>query len=233
MTEQFINDLKASPYFERILSGHEVIMIVLTGSRLIDITDERSDFDLLVITNDSARIDYVSEYLTYYSKKVHWHYVPVTKLISNEDGTLLSCNGEVEFVGLSEQKIVYANPRYYNVIRFLIENKDTVAQVGAYGMARFHNSLISSILSTNEIKEKDYCKFIYQLCFASYVLKSEIPDKRFLSEIKRIRWQPVSDEDKSLAVERIRLLSNYVAEHPIDVNSIICTFNESINSRLN
>lgn len=95
MTEQFINDLVTSPYYERILNGHDVVMIFLTGSRLIDITDGRSDFDLMVLTNDNEREEYVSEFLTYYTKKVHWHYVPVTKLIANEDGNLLTCNGEV------------------------------------------------------------------------------------------------------------------------------------------
>lgn len=232
MTEQFINDLKASPYFGRILNGHDVIMISLTGSRLIDMDDERSDFDLIVITNDQEREEYVSEFLTYYTKKVHWHYVPVTKLIANEDGNLLTCNGEVEFVGLSEQKILYANPKHINVINFLQEKKDTVALVGAYGLVRFHNNLISRILNANEIKQEDHCKYIYHLCFASYVLLSEIPDKSFLTKIKRIRWRTVSDEHKSLAVERIRLLYNFVAEHPLNLTNIICDFNESVSMML-
>lgn len=233
MTEQFINDLKSSPYYERILNGHDVIMVTLTGSRLIDIVDERSDFDLLVVTNDQSREEYVTEFLTYYSKKVHWHYVPIQKLIANEDGNLLTCNGEVELVGLCEQKIVYANTKYSNIIKYLIDNKNNVALVGAYALVRFHNELISRILNANEIKQEDYCKYIYHLCFASYVVLSETPDKTFLANIKRIRWRKITDEYKNLAVDRIRLLRNYVTEHPVDLKSIICEFNESINTMLN
>lgn len=142
MTEQFMNDIKASPYFERIVGGHDVIMVSLTGSHLIDITDERSDFDLIVVTNDNEREEYVSEYLKYYSKKVHWHYVLVTKIIANEDGNLLTCNGEVEFIGLETSKILYVNPKYLKVVSFLLESKATIATVGAYGLVRFHNELI-------------------------------------------------------------------------------------------
>lgn len=233
MTEQFINDLKASPYYKRIFNGHDVIMVSLTGSRLIDITDERSDFDLIVITNDKEREEYVDEFLTYYSKKVHWHYVPVQKLISNEDGNLLTCNGEVEFVGLCEQKIIYADTKYYGIIKYLIENKNTVALVGAYGLVRFHSDLIYRILSANQIKQQDYCKYIYHLCFASYVVLEEKPDKSFLANIKRIRWRNIPDEYKNLAVERIRLLSNYAAENPLNLRDIICTFNENIKMLLN
>lgn len=181
---QFINDLKASPYFNRILNGHDVIMISLTSSRLIGITDERSDYDLIVITNDAEREEYVSEFLTYYSNKVHWHYIPIMNLIANENGNLLSCSGEVEFVGLSEQKIIYVNPKYLKVINYLIEKKDVVAKVGVYGLVSFHARFISRILRANEIKTEDYCKFIYHLCFASYIILSETPDKNFLSEIK-------------------------------------------------
>lgn len=228
MTEQFVRDLKASPYYERIFGGHEVIMIYFTGSRLIDITDERSDFDLIVLTNDQKREEHVSEFLTYYSKKVHWHYVPITKLISNENGTALSCVGEVQFIGFNDDKIIYANPKYSNAINFLKHNKDSIAMVGAYGLAHFNKDLISKILSTNEIKEENYCKFIYHLCFASYVLLSQEPDKDFLANIKRIRWVPVSDEYKYLAVERIRMLRNFVEENPINLTEIIQSFNESI-----
>lgn len=233
MTEQFINDLKSSPYYERIFNGHDVIMIALTGSRLIDVVDERSDFDLLVVTNDKDREEYVDEFLTYYSKKVHWHYVPVQKLISNEDGNLLTCNGEVEFVGLCEQKIIYADTKYYGIIKYLIENKNTVALVGAYGLVRFHSDLIYRILSANQIKQQDYCKYIYHLCFASYVVLAEEPDKSFLANIKRIRWRNIPDEHKNLAVERIRLLSNYAAENPLDIKSIIYRFNQGISTMLN
>lgn len=233
MTEQFINDLKSSPYYERIFNGHNVIMIALTGSRLIDVVDERSDFDLLVVTNDKDREEYVDEFLTYYSKKVHWHYVPVQKLISNEDGNLLSCNGEVEFVGLCEQKIIYADTKYHNLIRYLIENRNVIALVGAYGLVRFHNELITRILNAGEIKQEDCCKFIYQLCFASYVVLAEKPDKSFLANIKRIRWRKIADEYKSLAVERIRLLSNYVVENPLDIKNVISQFDEGINTMLN
>lgn len=233
MTEQFINDLKLSPYYERLFNGHEVVMIFLTGSRLIDMSDGRSDFDLMVLTNDEKREEYVSEFLTYYSKKVHWHYVPITKLIANEDGNLLTCNGEVEFVGLNDQKIVYANPKYAKVISFLQDNKETVALVGAYGLVHFHDNLISRILSANEIKTEDHCKYIYHLCFASYVLLAEIPNRDFLKEIKRIRWRTISDEYKNLAIERIRLLYNYVTNHPVDLTNIIRTFNESVEMLLN
>lgn len=233
MTEQFIKDLTASPYFKRIIDGHDVIMVFLTGSRIIDISDERSDFDLIVLTNDQEREEYVSEFLTYYSKKVHWHYVPVKKFIANEDGNLLTCNGEVEFIGLDESKILYANPQYFNVIDFLKQNKDVVAKVGVYGLVRFHNNLISKILTANEITKEDYCKYIYHLCFASYILLQEEPDGDFLKEIKRIRWREISDEYKNLAVERIRSLYNYVVKNQIDLSGIIATFNERIAMMLN
>lgn len=42
----------------------------------------------------------------------------------------------------------------------------------------------------------------------------------------------VSDEYKALAVERIRLLRDYVAEHPLDLNEIIRTFNEHVSAML-
>lgn len=92
--------------------------------------------------------------------------------------------------------------------------------------------MIDRILAANEIKTESYCKYIYHLYFASYVLLPEEPQASFLTAIKRIRWKPVSDEYKALAVERIRLLRDYVAEHPLDLNEIIRTFNENVSAML-
>ena len=228
MTEQFINELKASPYYQRIFGDREVVMISFTGSRLIDITDDRSDGDLMVLTNDQKREEHVAEFLTYGSKKVHWHYVPITKLISNEGGTLLSCVGEVQFIGLSDNKIIYANPKYATTINFLKKHKKSVALVGSYGLVRFKNDLISGILNADEIKPENYTKFIYHLCFASYVLLQEMPNKNFLSSIKRIRWSPVSEEYRQLAIKRLRILQDFVTNNPVNLSEIIRSFNKGI-----
>ncbi len=232
MTKQFMGELTESPYFERILQGHNVIMVLMTGSRILDIVDERSDFDLMVITDEVQREINPFEYFMYKSKKVHWSYCPIKKLISNEDGSLLTCVGEIQFAGLREQVVLYKNPNYASVISYLFESKDTVALIGTYGFAHFQNNLISKIINGNEIRPEDYCKHIYHLCCASYFLLGDTPDKAFLLEIKRIRWKPVAEEYKKLAVERLRLLKDYILKHPIEIKRIINEFNEQIDRLL-
>lgn len=232
MNGKFINDLRSCPYYERIFKGHNVIMLYLSGSRLIDVTDERSDYDLVALTSDGERIEHPNEFLTYKGVKVHCSYIPITKFVSNADGSLMSCFGLTLFSNLQNDMILYENPSYQSVINYLKNNKNAVSLVGMYGLAKFHRKLINDVVSAGEIEEKHRCKFLYHLCYASYLLLCETVNKTLLSKIKRIRWQEVEEEYKAAAVERIRLFSEFVAARPVDVGGIVESFDRDITQLL-
>jgi len=224
----FLSQIKNSSYLKRILDGKDVVLLYIAGSRLIDIIDERSDYDLVCLTNGGERIEHDEQYLTYDETKVHWSYVPITKLIGNENGSLMSCFGEVLFSKISDEAIIYQNEKYHNLIEYLKLYKTYVGHVGSYGLEMLHRELIERILQNNELTENNYCKFVYHICYASYYLNNEEPDKDFLIKIKRIRWQPVADKYKQKAVERIRYFKHYIDTHPIDLQNIIKAFNNDI-----
>lgn len=228
MNKTFMRDLKASPYYERIFRGRDVIMLHISGSRLIGVTDERSDYDLVALTNGGERINHANEFLTYKGIKVHWSYVPAAEFASNAEGTLMSCFGEVQFSQLNEDAILYENPKYWRALCYLKDNKNAVSLFGIYGLAKFHKKLINSVLEAGEITEKHYCKFLYHLCYASYLALNEEPDKTLLAKIKRIRWQFAEDRYKAAAVERIRLLRDFVASHPVNVGEKAEAFDREI-----
>lgn len=233
MNKMFIEDLKSSPYYSRIFKNHEVVMLFISGSRLLKVTDERSDYDLVVLTNEQTRTEHVDEFLTYEGVKVHWHYVPLMKYISNEDGTAMSCFGQALFTNLTDDAVIYANPKYLDVIDYFKNNRAVVARVAAYRLTDYHGHLIRSVLQSGEIVEKNYCKFLYHLCYASYLLTGDELNEQLIAEIKRIRWRHVDYTFKATAAERIRLLREYVEAHPLDVQAQIDRFNYELGSLLN
>ena len=80
MLNEFINDLKSSPYYNRLFAGHDVILISMYGSRPLDIVDNKSDYDLVVITSDFEEPVSPEEFLTYSGIKVHWYYKPLSSI---------------------------------------------------------------------------------------------------------------------------------------------------------
>lgn len=64
-TKQFIADFKQSPYYERVFRNHNIILLFVSGSRASGIIDEKSDFDIVAITDNVTPDDDAPEYLTY------------------------------------------------------------------------------------------------------------------------------------------------------------------------
>ena len=216
MTE-FIEAFKNTSYYKTLISSAEVVCIYIGGSMCCGITDERSDYDLVILTLDNEYIDASKyEYLRYKDKKVHWYYRPIEHVVRTDTKDMKSAVGTVILRHLRDECIIYKNPKYIDIIDNLYSAREVIGDLGAYHLFELKKAYIDDILVEGKILEKHYSKHLYQLCLASYYLLRDNPDKDFLRSLKRIRWQPVSDEYKNLAVDRLKIYKNYIDNHPID-----------------
>lgn len=227
MLNEFKNDIKSSPFFSRILDGHNVIMVCMYGSRLLDLTDDLSDYDLLVVTDDNEEPSYPQEYLTYDGVKVHWYYKPLSSIIDSRRKTY-SYFGTMQLAFLTEDEIIYKNPAFARVIQFLMDKKETIGRINAFNLINAKQDLIDSILTEGTIAEHNYTKFLYHLCYTSYYLYGEALDRDFLIEIKRICELPVREEFIGLAISRLVMLRNYIANSSFNVDNAVAELDREV-----
>ena len=215
MLSNFIEELKISKYLSNILSQHKVILLYVSGSRIIDTTDDRSDYDLVAVVDETCQSE-KEDYLTYKGIKVHWYYNPISNFIAAQGTGLRSC-GAVLFANISEDKIIYANPNYEAVWRLLLSNKNYIAMNGVYEVGKKYSQLISSIAEDGVISVNNYTKILSHLCVASLFVTGMPLDsyaKSMICQIKRIRWQSVSEEAKTWCVEKIVELHRWLQANP-------------------
>ena len=219
MTE-FIKAFKNTSYYQRLFDTSEVLGIYLAGSMCTGITDDRSDYDITIITLDGD--DYIDasmyEYLIYNGKKVHWYYRSIKHLFDAKHNYSKAYVGTMLLRNIREDLTIYENPKYSDILHNLYEIKDRSSVAGMYRLFEVQKAYIDEVINEGKVLEKHHTKYLYHLCLASYYLTGEEPDKDFLRVIKRIRWQPVSDEYKNLAVERLKIYKNYIEAYPIDVD---------------
>lgn len=212
MLSNFIEEFKNSKYYADILAKHNVILMFVSGSRIIDVTDERSDYDLVAIVDEPCQ-QHVDEYLIYNGVKVHWYFRTLTDFVAARGGGLQSY-GAVLFSFIRDGVIIYANPYYEASWKLLIADKDTIATNGLLEVSNSYWDLIDSVLKEGAITPTLYTKILSHLCVCSFVAQGEPLTehaKGMLKQLKRIRWQPVSDEAKNWCVERIVKLNNWLA----------------------
>lgn len=229
-TEQFIIDFKKSSYYERAFRDHNIILFFVSGSRATGILDERSDFDLIAITDNSTPEEEPMEYLTYKGLKVHWYWRPLSTFILG--GNILSvpmiAMGDLEFAFIKDNIILYQNPRYNTIIEYLNNVKDDIGQIGVKVLYETQKKQIETILQQGAILEKNYTKFLYYLCVAvTYATEKQL-DNKFLNAVKRIRWQPISDEYKQRAFDYINNLNEYIKLNETDAAAMAKTINDNL-----
>lgn len=209
--QTFIEAFRQTSYYHTIIQKENVVAVYIAGSRAFDIVDERSDYDLQVITMDGEYEDVSKKYyLTWRGVKVHWYTVPIPEL------TKYGHYDSMRYVGINALRhyrpelVIYENPKYADILQAIYDHRDEISNIGIYYFYYYAKSYIDRILDAGEILECHHSKRIYHLCIASYLITGDEMDKDFLLSIKRIRWQPVPEEYKRLAVERLRKLKECI-----------------------
>ena len=218
---EFIKAFKNTSYYQQLFNSSEVLGIYLLGSMCTGIIDERSDYDIVIFTLTGEHIDASTyEYLMYRGKKVHWYYCPIKKLFNSKNNVLdILC--PIQMRNIRENLIIYENPQYDNILHNLYKTKDEFSVLGIYRFFELKKTYIYDVLSEGRVLEQHYTKYLYHLCLASYYLTGEEPNKEFLRVLKRIRWRPVPDEYKQLAVKRLKIYKNYIEQNPLDVDNAL------------
>ena len=209
MNDEFIADLTNSKFYRMLFDGKDVVMIYIAGSRIYNVLDDRSDYDIVVITNKDDQ-DYPKEYLTYKGKKVHWYWRNIDNFIETGQTYTMRYYGNVLFGYIQDDCIIYKNEAYSDRIKDLFTRKNEIALSGAKLFYASQQQLVESICEKSRIDESDYTKFLGHLCVTSYYVLNEPIDKELVLKAKRIRWQPVTEEDKQKIIQRLLLLKNWI-----------------------
>lgn len=209
MNDEFIADLTNSKFYRMLFDGKDVVMIYIAGSRIYNVLDDRSDYDIVVITNKDDQ-DYPDEYLTYKGKKVHWYWRNIDNFIETGKTYTMSYYGNVLFGYIRDDCIVYKNEAYSDKIKDLLARKKEIASNGVRLFYASQKQLVESICEKSRIDESDYTKFLGHLCVTSYYVLNEPIDASVVLPAKRIRWQPVGEDTKGKIIERLRLLKDFM-----------------------
>ena len=113
------------------------------------------------------------------------------------------------FANITDDVIVYSNTEYEAVCKLLISNKNSIAANGVNRVCEHYSQLINSVVEAGKVLPQHYSKILAHLCVTSLAVTGEQlcdETRDFIRQLKRIRWQPVSDEAKSWCVTRLTML---------------------------
>ena len=204
-----IRGLLNSDILKFICNNQKVLAIALVGSRSIGVVDQWSDYDLLVITDDTdiSINNKLDCYIVYNNEiGIHWYQYSKNLLfdIDRPKAILEFCS----FWQLPQEKYIAIWD-----LDFIEQLKKSVNENAGSGCIAFYNNIykstINQVLEGNELPQT---KLLYHLCVVSHFLDKTELNYKLLNELKRIRYIEVSDECRAYCIERVQLVKNMAEE---------------------
>lgn len=234
--DDFISKFKQTSYYKDLFNiKEEILFIFLSGSRCRNLMHDFSDYDIGIVTlNGECRNMYWQCYVKYDNNKVHWYYCPIKWLFSAECTNIYDYTGILALRELSDNIILYKNPKYESVIEELYKLRKELLVPICYQIFEFRKDFITEILSKGILqKHIRLSKNLYFLCLTSYYLFNEPFEIDFLKTIKLSKYHgAISDEYKQKIIERLSLAKNYIEQNPLDVSTILESLYKQLENKI-
>ena len=215
MMESFVRDFISSKYYQKLFDFDDVIMIYICGSRTLGCVDDRSDYDIMVVTEHKSSY-FQTEFLLYKGIKVHWYFQCINAFFGNQNLTMANCIGLTGINYLNDNLVIYKNSKYENIIEDLLSKKESVSYLGDILGYQHRKELIDSIVSDGFISDRNKTKHLYMLCAMYYDITKQNLDIEFLTKIKRIRWQEIDEKYLQQCVDILGKFKDYMQNIDID-----------------
>lgn len=219
--KEFIESLKNSRFFSLLFDRPEVILVTLCGSRVTGVTDWHSDYDITVLTT-SVDCEKSVYRLKYQNHDVHWYYQNINDFVYIDQNNIATMNFLCPFLLglLSEDYVIYKNPKYEAVINYIFSIKQKLLEIGGVGFYNKCANIVNPIIRDGEIEEKRYTKFIGHLVLISDILNDREVDEELVLAGKRIKYKQITNEQEQAIIEKFKSLKNYVENNPINVEEL-------------
>lgn len=214
----FITDFKASGIVDQLNKQHEVILIWLTGSHAMSLSDGDSDYDLGVLIADNVDISKTEKNpITYKYKKnnkeVQCIYNNINDIFAPMSPEFLVVYQYLcwcVFIDFQEEHLIYVNPKYQEFVENLIAHKIDISINAFHSFVLFFEKSINLITSKEDIKKVAWGKMLTYLCWYSDRLRGVDSNTERLLRVKRTHRDKYSESDLNYIFDCLSYIREYL-----------------------
>ena len=233
----FISDFRTSGIINWMQSKYDVVMVWLSGSSALGITDEESDYDLGVLVADnitfskSVKSPFLYNYKKENKKQVQCIYNSFEDIFAEPNSEQLAIYrylGWAQFRIIEKEHIIYINPKYSQLVEQLIANRLEISLNAINSFLQYVKFGVDIVHEPFQVGVVKWGKMLSHLCWCADILSNTSHDKERLLRIKRALPQDLNREDRKYAFNKIKFVQQYLENpHKVDLNlSFLTQINE-------
>lgn len=230
----FIADFRSSGLVEHLQSKYDVIMIWVSGSTAIGITDDNSDYDIGVLVADPVTFSKTKKHPETYIYNSGEHKVSVQCVFNALDDVAAElCMGVLapyrylgwaQFKYISDDFIIFKNENYLDIINELITSKDEISKNAIYAFLEFWQPKMKLAKASVYVPVIKWGKMLSHICWCVEELEGVPHNPSLLLKIKRAFSQHnnlnyLTTEQSDYAYDKIVVAQKFLREKE-DTSSI-------------
>lgn len=213
----FIQDFKKTSYYEYMYNRPGVIMSYVTGSRLVKTESPLSDFDIIIITDTTAKIEDTGVRFKYKDIfTVHFYYHTIDQFLTNTYTMSDNLYGTVQVCDLDRSMLIYENTAYDTIITRFFEKKNTISRISMLKYIKNFDFILKEVSDTNLLDIKYYHKYLYHICRCYYRLARIEQDTQLLLQAKYCASSGLTAESVEKIIEIFKTLLPVANYHTVE-----------------
>lgn len=218
-------------FFTDLCKNRNMICAFVGGSRMVGLDNDKSDYDIQIITDDNIGYKDIAHIKYFYNGK--------ELTISTQDvSDMLTYNNLYKAIGIlyvlfiDYDNIIYYNKKYKTVIDYICNSKqfyDSIMKASLYAM--YYKYDFNIIRNIEHFDQNNFYKQYYTLCFAYFNVIGETIDYDFLRKIKSANYfdnNKLDENTEQRLINTLLLIDKYISTNQFDWEQAIECWNIQI-----
>ena len=228
--------------YNKLIVETNAIAYYLGGSQLIGITDERSDYDIIVVVEEFPSNHIALAAIHYELEKgvmAHFIFERICQYFDGAGSALEICSMShiLDIYNKRDQWVViHDSEKFRKICEFIFGKRNKLIDLAIRRIYKRFDLEIIYITNTNQIPNKMKTKYYYHLIYAYKRAFDKEIDAKYLALLKRIRWVDLPEWVISTCIEDLREVRTYVEQNPVDnakeINDLIIEYNSLFNGNI-
>lgn len=213
-TKNFIDEFKTTNFFKELCNKDNIIFIYIGGSRMWNIDDDISDFDICVFNSEKYDNpdNYILNDMKYKDVHGHFYWDNIYNSLLGPIGGLkwYKCYRGITLGNIKKDHILYLNPEYKKLMEYILNNQDNIFKISLYYSYKLQEECISSkcdLTTFDNINCRP--KYLAHFLLYSYRLTGEKIEYDFVKKIKRLDEKDLTEGDKKYVSERLKIIKEF------------------------
>lgn len=180
--------------FKTIITDPELIMVFLSGSRLLNYVEEKSDYDIVLLYRNKRPDELLDNLsLQFDEKNIHWYRKSLKEFLTDSED---AAHGASIFEKLLPEKILWSNLKLQKYVDLLFQEKNAISALARYNLYQNNKNLLQYLISKQELSSLDLKKPLYKFLLLAYRELGLVENEELCWKIKLSRQKYVEKKDR-------------------------------------